>query len=97
MDVTDTEMRACEISYERTHGRTIAFADIPEPERDAILREIRARVLGIEQHVTHDMLVNAIAEQRRTPSRFTAPAVAAAIVMAALTLIGIGLIRLFAR
>ena len=95
MDVSDIEMRACELAYENAHGQKLGFAEIPENERDVILKEIRARVLRIEQHVTHDMLVRKIGEDRWMPQRFMIPALITAVVMAALIFIGLGVMQLF--
>lgn len=94
MDVSDIEMRACELSYEKSHGQNLGYAEIPEDERDVILQEIRARVLLVEQHVTHDMLVRKIGEERWTPRRFMGPALVTAVVMAAVIILGLGVMQL---
>ncbi len=96
-DVTETERRAAEIVYEHDHGQKLAYDDIPEEERDEILKRIRARVARIEQFVTHDMLVRKIGEQRWNPVRFTRPAALTAVIMSIVILIGMGVIALFSR
>lgn len=69
MEATVPEMRAAEMVYEKEHGSATSFESIPADERETILKRIRARVLRIEEFVTHDMLVDKISEKRKIPRR----------------------------
>ncbi len=80
MNATEAEMGAAEMVYERETTRKVSFGDIPSDDQDRILKEIRARMLAIEQFATHDMLVRRIGEGRRTPRRHMLVALAALIV-----------------
>jgi hypothetical protein len=94
IEVTDTEMRAAEIVYERDHGEKLAFDDIPLVERDAILEKIKERVQTIETFVTHDMLIGRLKEGRRIPRRFNVAALGALIIMVAVSLVLLGVLYL---
>ena len=95
MDISETEMRAVEIVYERENGQKLAFTEIPDDAIEPILRQIRERALRIEQFVTHDMLVSKIAEGRRTPRRHMIAAFGAGLIMLVVTLIVLGVYQLF--
>jgi len=81
VDVTESEMRAAEIVYKRDHGVAVSYSQIPEEDREAILREITARVLQIEQFVAHDMLDRKVSEGRFTPRRHMIVAFAVGVIM----------------
>lgn len=70
MGPTDLERSAVELAYEHEKGVKAPFDQIPEAERDELLKQVRARELSVEQFVTHDMLVTAMGEGRRTPRRY---------------------------
>jgi hypothetical protein len=89
MDVTDTEMRAAELVYERDYGEKVAFSDIPEEERGRIIQEIRDRVERIERFVTQDILVKKIGKSPLAPRRVAAPALLSFLVIGAILLIAL--------
>lgn len=101
MDATAAEMRAAEMVYEKEHGSAISFGSIPLEERESIIKRIRARVLRIEQFVTHDMLVEKISENRRIPRRHMRAALLAGVIGLVLILVALlivnGTIALFHR
>jgi len=68
-EATEPEKRAAEIVYKRDSGLAVGFNEIPDEDCQRILKEIRTRVLLIEQHVTHDMLDRKLSEGRWTPRR----------------------------
>jgi hypothetical protein len=86
-----------EIVYEKEHGTFLAFDAIPEPLRSEILQRVRAREMRIEQFVTHDMLVEKISEQRRTPRRHMRVSFYAAVFLLVVAALAIGIADLFTR
>jgi len=95
MAASETEMRAAELVYERDHGHKIEYSEIPIEEREQILREIRTRVLRIEQFVTHEMLDKKLSEGRRTPRRHQLVAFTAMVIIAIFGLCVVGFEELF--
>ena len=95
MDVNETEMRATEIVYEKEHGEKVSFSDISEEERTQILKRIRARVMRIEQFVTHDMLEHKMSEGRRTPRRYMIVSFTLIGIIIAIIIVVEGVLQLF--
>ena len=81
-------------SYKSMH--TAKKSDSPNSARtNATLKKMRARVLQIEHRLSHEILDRTINEPSWMSQRFAVPALIAALLMAIVILIGLGIIQLF--